>query len=390
LRIEKESGLGVTQKQIEKTPCVFKVKKLISNPSKGIPPETKAKVQIMSHGIVGKKAFVFGLAGQGTDWHKLTIEKPALTRELFPNLQPSDMATEIPDGKGGFVWAREVEKRLIDDAGNRYGIPFNPDSTSIFTPRDAWTYVETVLAGTGYKVERMGMLWDGNFWFISVLLEELKGVARKGEGFQLNFSGSLDGKSKVQCELSHVRAVCWNTISASRASGKVLFAEKRTKNFSARLEARKEEIERAVGMAAVFNATLESLEAKPASALEAKRGYAGFLSMQSPRGVEIFAPTMTAKGKARESRARNTVDELVGLFQRGDGNKGQTRFDVLNGATQLWTRGSVDSDKDKQTALESGSFGGWADRKAEFFNLVSDDKAWGEAVKVGTEALAMN
>lgn len=344
----------------------------------------------MGHGIVGEKAFVFGLVGQGRDWHGLTVEKPELLQTHFPDLQPADMGTEIPDGNGGFTWARDIEKRLIDDAGNRYGIPFNPDSTSIFTPRDAWTYVETVLAGTGYKVERMGMLWDGNFWFISVQLEELKGVSRKGEAFQLNFSGSLDGKSKVQCELSHIRAVCWNTISASRASGKVLFAEKRTKNFSARLEARKEEVEKAVGMAAVFNATLESLESKPASVLEATRGYAGFLSMQSPRGMEIFAPTTTAKGNVRESRARNTVDELVGLFQRGDGNKGQTRFDVLNGATQLWTRGSADSDKDKQTALESGSFGGWANRKAEFFNLVSDDAAWDDAVKIGTEALAMN
>ncbi len=343
----------------------------------------------MGHGIIGARSFVKGIVGQGKDWHGKTIELPQLTREEFPDFQPRPVSFDTGEEMRPLSIAGKVWSVMADEDGP-VGVPFCPDTCDFLTPRKAWDYIQEVLAGTGFKVERLGLLWHGSFWFLSVRLEELAGLSRKGESFQLNFSGSLAHKCKVQAELSHIRAVCWNTISASRARGQVLFAVKQTKNFATRLEATKAEVEKAVGMAAVFNRAMQDAENKACDEKQAREVYAGFLTLQSPRGKEIFAETLTAKGAVRENAARNTVDELAGLYRNGLGNNGRTRADVLNGATQLWTRGSAGSEKDVDTSIESGLFGGWADRKADFWRVVTDDKAWEETREAGKEALAMN
>lgn len=339
----------------------------------------------MSSGIVSVRDFVYGLNGQGKDWHKLTVEKPELTREMFPGFTP-----EFVECRGERLpW----QVLLCNDDGKPAGKPFDPDSFGYILPQKAWDMVSEALSGTRYTVERMGMLWNRSFWFVSIALEEFKTVARKGEHFRLNFSGALDGKESPQGELSHIRAVCWNTISASRASGQTLFKVKQSKRSLSKLDAAKADVEKAVGMAEIFNRTLQDLESKPVTQLEARQAFAGEIAkkiVKTGKDVsEVFATSETAKGNKRESRALNQVDDLLALFQRGDGNKGATRADVLNGFTQYFTRGGADgSQKDAWRAVQSSEFGGNADRKAEFFTAVASEEGFQELREIGKLALA--
>jgi hypothetical protein len=147
-------------------------------------------------------------------------------------------------------------------------------------------------------------------------------------------------------------------------------------------------------MAEIFNRTLADMENKPATEPVARQAFAGEIArnvarLQSKELRDVFVTGETKKGNKRESRALGQVDDLVTLFQTGDGNKGATRADILNGFTQYFTRGgTADSTKDAFRAIESSEFGNNGDRKAAFFNTLSTEKEFKSLVKDGKEALA--
>lgn len=333
----------------------------------------------MGHGIANTNLdFIFGLKGQGKDWHGLTIEKDGpLHRDMFPIHTPAPLSV---NGKPT-PW----EILMSDDFNGEpayCGQPFDPNTFGYILPQQAMAMVEEALEGTSYTVERLGMLWDRSFWFVSVSLDELKEVSRPGELFRLNFSGGFDRANSPQGELSNIRAVCWNTISYSRMTGERLFRVKQSANSKAKLDAAKADVERAVGMAKIFNVVMADMEAKPASEDEAVFAYAGELS----RAGADFTIKTKDDGTPRQNKARNTVGELVELFKTGDGNQGSTRADVLNGFTQLFTRGRKDTTKSPWRAIASSEFQGNATRKAEFASILSDDKQYKKLVAEGKSA----
>jgi hypothetical protein len=167
----------------------------------------------------------------------------------------------------------------------------------------------------------------------------------------------MDKTSSPQCELSNIVAVCHNTISLSRATGKVLFMERATKKFKTRLEAAKAEIEKAVGMTAVFKAAMDTLATNPCDRPRAERVFAGYLG----DGADKLS-----------TRTRNTVTALGELHVKGLGNNGATEFDMLNAYTQLLTRGGTDSKVPAGRRFASGEFGSNADAKAEFTRFLTD------------------
>jgi hypothetical protein len=334
----------------------------------------------MSHGIINTRDFVYGLQGQGTDWHGLTQERQGpLTPQLFPLMEEEEIIT-----RSGVVLPWKV--LTSKDDSQPCGIPFNPKSFGYILPQVAWGMIEQALSGTHYTVERMGMLWDRSFWFVSVSLDELKEIARQGEAYQLNFSGGLDGNDSPQGELSHIRAVCWNTISASRRSGEYMFKIRQTSHSHDKLADAKSEVEKTVGLAALFNKTLAQLEAQKCTVDVARHAYAGDVA----RHGGDFRITKTKSGVNRENRSRNTVDELVSLFESGKGNSGETRADLLNGMTELMTRGRKDSKKNIWTTVASSEFGGNANRKATFLNYLTDEDEFSSLIEEGKEALATN
>lgn len=339
----------------------------------------------MASGILSRD-FVYGLTGQGKDWHGKTIEKSTLSSADFPSFRPEFvecMGKRLP-------W----QVLLSEDDETPCGIPFNPETYGYVLPQKAFGMVTEALEGTRYTVERLGMLWNRSFWFVSVALEDFASVARPGEAFRLNFSGALDKSDIVQGELSHIKAVCWNTISASRASGKRLFSVRSSKNSARRLSDAKADVEIAVGMAEIFNRTMAKMETKEATVEQARQAYAGEvarkIALNGKAIADAFKTGETKSGNKRESRGLNLVNDFVELFQRGDGNKGETRADILNGFTQRMTRGGgVDSTKDEWKAIGSSEFGGNADRKADFFNTLADDREFKKLCTDGKDALAM-
>lgn len=353
-----------------------------------MPPTGNVGIQLdsitMAHGIYTKRDFQIA---EVQAWHNLTrLAKPS--REHFPVIVPVPLfigedCTPCIYGNRKYVipvaqddnlpvappycgeTVEDSEEKGCEDVTGKFDAR---GTYSLFTPHEAWDWVAEVLSGTHYNVESIGMLWNRSFWFISVRLDELAEMS-VGDGrasrFQFNFSGGLDRSVSPQCELSNIVAVCHNTISLSRASGKVLFAERATKKFKTRLEAAKGEVENAVGMAAVFKAAMDSLAAKPCDRTRAER---------------IFAGRIGEGENKLSTRARNTVATLGELHVRGLGNKGKTEFDMLNAYTQLLTRGGDDSKVSPGRRFASGEFGSNADAKADFMRFLTDEKTDLDAV----------
>ena len=317
-------------------------------------------------------------------WHGLTkVKSPE--RNDFPNIVPiplfyGDDCKPMVFGDRKFVVPVAEDDGLpvappycgetIPDESPK-NCPAKPEDTRgtyvLFTPREAWDWVVAVLAGTHVKFQSVGMLWNRSFWFISVKLEELASLS-VGDGretrFQLNFSGGLDRSVSPQCELSSIVAVCHNTISLSRATGKILFAERATKNFATRLEAAKGEVEKAVGMAAVFKAAMNSLADVPCDKTRAERIFAGYL-------VDSIKRDDKGKELPMSTRSRNTVTELAELHVNGIGNRGKTEFDLLNAYTERYTHGAKDAKISSGRKFVTSEFGGGADSKADFFRLLT-------------------
>lgn len=347
----------------------------------------------MAHGLYTKRDFQIA---ETQAWHNLTtIAKP--TREHFPDIVPVPLFIGEDCVPAVYGNRRYVMPVALDD-----GLPVAPPycgetlpdeeekgceerkqdtrgTYALFTPRQAWDWVAEVLGGTHYSTQSIGMLWNRSFWFISIRLDELANM-HIGDGresrFQLNFSGGLDRSVSPQCELSNIVAVCHNTISLSRMTGKVLFQERATKNFATRLEAAKGEVEKAVGMAAVFKAAMDSLAVRPCDRQRAERVFAGYIGEGE---------------KKLSTRARNTVSALGELHDNGLGNVGRTEFDMANAYTQLLTRGGEDSKVPKGRRFASSEFGANADAKATFVRFLTNPETnIEETENHGRTLLALN
>lgn len=309
----------------------------------------------MASGIIATRDFQ---VARQMAWHKKTILKQP-ERSDFPEIEKAPL---FFNGEP-LVFTRGDRRNepysiyVSKDDGKPVGIPFK-DSYNTLLPHQAWDWVHDVLSGTGFEVVSLGMIWNRSQWFITTKLKELESLTLGGRlsKFLLNASGGLDKSYSPQMELSSQVIYCANSLAVSRMTGEVFFKEKATRNFNIKLEEKKAEVEKMVGMTAVFKAAMDSLASKPCNKDRAERIFAGFVT---PAGEEKMS-----------TRTKNVVDELTGLHSRGIGNKGETEFDALNAYTQLGTRGNED-----WKSWARGEFGSMADKKAEFAQvLVTNDE----------------
>jgi hypothetical protein len=322
----------------------------------------------MSSGLKTVRDYQVGLKQA---WHLQTIVRETITAADFPEIVRAPLVYTLPDGS-----VREWQGRTVPisvDDGKPVGTA-SGDSYTLFSPREAMAYIAEVLAGTRYKIESLGMIFDRSRWFVTLDLEELRGVAPEGEAFKLTASGGLDKSQSPMLNLTHVVAVCANTVRMARG-GRALFSSKLTKGFSSRLEASKASVAEVVGMARIWNETLRGLEKTRATVDESRAVYAADLARS---GADL-----------KSTRAQGLLDDLIAGFQSGRGNSGRTRLDTLNGFTEVFGRGLAGSTsrRDLFSRWESAEFGGFADRKSDFSDTVAN--GWDEAVETGKRALAL-
>jgi hypothetical protein len=320
------------------------------------------------HGIETVRDFQVGLSRA---WHNLTDVVTTVTADHFPHIERAPLTYTV--GEQLREWPGMTVPISLDD-----GLPVGTasgESYTLFTPREAMAFLAEVLAGTGHKAESLGMIFDRSRWFLTFSLDELAGVAPDGEAFKLSASGGLDKSQSPRINLTHTVQVCDNTVQLTR-SGRALFGSKLTKGFNSRLDASRDALGETVGMARIWNETLRGLERTKATVDEARAVYAADLA---ENGADL-----------KSARSSNLLDELLVGFQRGRGNSGATRYDTLNGYTEVFGSGLVGSasKRDSFKRWESSEWGGNADRKAAFADGITAPGGWDRMVADGREAMA--
>jgi hypothetical protein len=100
------------------------------------------------------------------------------------------------------------------------------------------------------------------------------------------------------------------------------------------------------------------------------------------------------------SRSMNAAQGIATLFTRGIGNKGETLYDLANGATEYWTSGEgtgslkANIPKIKQTSaadrVYKATMGSAATHKESFVAMLANDDLRKDALRLGKNAIALS
>lgn len=220
--------------------------------------------------------------------------------------------------------------------------------------------LSNALEGLDYKITTIGSLDGKKKIFICVELGETKEMTIAGDKFKnyLTFTSSHDGSMSFEAYDSNIRVVCDNTLQWSRSEkGKLRFSVRHTKNHEAKILNVESAISDLFDKRLALAKKLEMLAEQPLTLAQAENVIAGFVDVGSTRSVNIGS-------------------QMVELFQYGKGNNGKTAYDLLNGVTEYYTHESrgktVDNWQAKQ--LASSEFGSGANKKVEFFDLLTSGK----------------
>lgn len=217
------------------------------------------------------------------------------------------------------------------------------------------------------KLSAMGTLNGLKTFFMSFKMDDHTINGEKHSGY-LNVVGGHNGTAN-RVFLSDLRLECMNSIHAALAgrkgyidlkvthSGNVdIKCADLTKDITGLIEQRKHFAE-AMGILAAQKVVEQDIAAIAA----------GFFLKDAFGKVDKFS-----------TRTLNAVSGITDLAIRGRGNRGETMYDVLNGATEYWTSGDgVGRDTSSSAKAYSSEYGTAAKHKVNFadYLLTSHDES---------------
>lgn len=346
----------------------------------------------MAHGIQLPIDQVFST--KSAEWHGLATVVPEISRDVasstFFDILSGEIMVNLPDGRSA---AMPFHKPLIADfskcrpdlVGTEFELsPLHIPKKSYreITNEQVWDTMETAARDVDAKVSALGTLEGGKKFFVSLDLNQETEFSANGDKFlsHLNLITSHDGTLAAEAYDSTVRIVCMNTLRWSRqAAGEVGFKVYHTQGADIAMPRMGELVNAILLGRAEFRNAMEYLATVPCTATEARQIVLGYLTSLN-----------TSKEKVAK-RTLNTAEEIATLFSRGIGNKGQSLYDVLNGATEYWTHGDGTGKKaDKATKVYKAEFGSAAEHKEALSNLLLDPatvarlKEAGKAAELGS------
>lgn len=313
-------------------------------------------------------------------------------KEQFPS--PSAFAEKVisvvrnqckmPNHQGLVADYRECFPELItseETSGGLVPLHIPRNSYRPIANQEVWEAMEKALKDVDATVTCAGTLEAGKKFFLSAKLGADGGkFAVNGDEFlaHLNFITSHDGTLAMEAYDSTIRIVCMNTLRWSReAAGDMKFRVYHCQGASLAMQNLGPLVNRILTGRAEFRNSMELLASQAVTLEDAKRLVLGY-----------FVQVTEAEQLAANSF--NAADSILALFRNGQGNKGQTLYDLLNGATEYWTSGDgTGSDASKEAKAYKSQFGLAADHKNQFANLLlCDADTLKETMEKGEKAIA--
>lgn len=344
----------------------------------------------MAHMIDEKYDRVYSI--KDAEWHGLAIVVPEIGVPEFDSL--SHEVKEVPLNPiiDGVPVAFDNHKLLVADVSKSRPdiVDANPNDrfVPLHIPKAKYGVISNAevvecmkksFKDLGVKVTTAGTLEGLKKFFISVDIGESKQIIN-GDDFEcyVNFITSHDGTISMDAYDSTIRIVCMNTLNASReAAGKAGFKVYHTKNAALAMD----------GLSELFNAILQGranlaevmgyLDSHKCDANDAMAMAAGYFCME------------TDSDKIA-TRSYNNAQGITNLFANGLGNRGQTLYDLANGATEFWSSGDGVGKKATSTGAQRAyrsQFGSAASHKEKFVAMLANDDRRDLALNIGRKAI---
>ena len=256
-----------------------------------------------------------------TPWHKLgTIVAGKLNAaEAIKAAQLDWQVDLLPvyvEGKeveGYKATTRNDNRKVLSIVGSRYNVIQNTDSFDFFDE----------VVGSGQAVyDTAGSLFEGRkVWIMAKLPGKLFIRNNPTDITEKNvlLYTSHDGSSGLSMQIVGTRVVCANTLSVAMGSATNQIKIRHTKSYAGKIEEAKKALELCT---AYFNDLQEVMNILADQA------------MTSDEMVKFAEKLVPTSKEDISTRTENIRSELVGLFSRGKGNLGASRWDALNAVTE--------------------------------------------------------
>jgi hypothetical protein len=328
------------------------------------------------------------LSTEGTEWHGLAqvvnaISDTEVSPQLFDIIESpafievDGIQQNLSDYKVLVADHRNCRPDLsTQDALVPLHIP--KSGYRVISNREVWETMQRSLKDLGCKVTSVCTLERGKKFAISADIGSSDLVIAKDQfKANLNFVTSHDGTMAMETFDSMIRIVCMNTFQASRNAASDKFKVYHTKNAAFALEGLSDLLNEILKGRVEIAKVMEYLAEHKCDANDALTMAAGYFAIETD-SIKL------------SSRAMNAASEIATLFSRGIGNKGESLYDLANGATEYWTHGQgVGNPKTSTLAsrVYRSQLGQAADHKVRFIEMLSGEDTRAKALEVGREAI---
>lgn len=330
-------------------------------------------------------------SNRGTEWHTLAIPTEVINEEVFDSLSHDIIESPVTCQVEGQTIELSNHKILVADMRkSRPDLPAEKQFAPLHVPklgykvinnRDVINCMKDSFDGLDVKITTAGTLEGAKKFFVSVDIGDSDLIINK-DSFKayVNFITGHDGTLAMTAYDSVIRIVCMNTLMASRsAAGQVGFSVYHTKNADLAMHNLPELFSAILKGRASLKEVMEYLEANKCDHNEALAMAAGYFCLET--GKEELS-----------SRSMNAAEGIATLFTRGIGNKGETLYDLANGATEYWTSGDG-TGKGKTTLADRtyrSTMGSAATHKESFVAMLANDDRRKDALRMGKNAIALS
>ncbi len=335
---------------------------------------------------------------EGTEWHGLAKQVDAISDVEFDTLSHDIIESPVTCQVEGQTIALPNHKILVADLRkSRPDLDADKQFAPLHVPKNGYKVINNreviecmkeSFAGLDVKITTAGTLEGAKKFFVSVDIGDSDLIINK-DNFKayVNFITGHDGTLAMTAYDSVIRIVCMNTLIASRqAAGEAGFSVYHTKNADLAMKNLPELFNAILKGRANLKEVMEYLESNKCDANDALAMACGYFCLETDK-AEL------------STRAMNAAQGIVTLFSRGIGNKGETLYDLANGATEYWTSGDgtgsrkftrngkpVTSAADRAYRSQMGSA---ATHKEAFVAMLANDDRRKDALRLGKQALAL-